>query len=62
MKTACLDISELKRLIIHNKAIMPEAKGLMGIILFKLENKLELDEEERCLLDDMVSYLNINVL
>lgn len=54
------NINELKRLIIHSKSITPQAKGFLGIILFKIENKINLDSEEKSFLDDMISFLQVS--
>lgn len=54
------ELLELKRKIINNKHILPEAKGKLGIILFKLENKFPLDEDESKILDDIILYLQVS--
>jgi hypothetical protein len=53
-------IEDLKKLIIKNRSIMPEVKGTLGIILFKIENKLELDQDEKQLFNEIVTYLNVS--
>jgi methyl coenzyme M reductase subunit C len=53
-------IEDLKKLIIKNRSIMPEVKGTLGIILFKIENKMELDQDEKQLFNEIVRYLNVS--
>ncbi|WP_019156892.1 hypothetical protein [Robertmurraya massiliosenegalensis] len=60
MKVNGFSLSELERLIIHSKDITPQAKGQLGIIIFKLKSKLELDLEEQSFLDDIMSFLRVS--
>lgn len=53
-------LEDLKKLIIKNRSIMPEVKGTLGIILFKIENKMELDQDEKQLFNEIVTYLNVS--
>ncbi|MEQ2529077.1 hypothetical protein WMO40_20595 [Bacillaceae bacterium CLA-AA-H227] len=55
-----LNIEEIQRLIVHSNSITPQAKGRLGIILFKVESKLELDKEEQSFLDEILMYLQVS--
>lgn len=41
-----MELIDFRTKIVHNKFITPSAKGFIGIILFKLENKIPLEENE----------------
>lgn len=55
-----INVTELQKKIVHSKSITPHAKGKLGIILFKIENKFELDNEEQTFLDDILNYLKVS--
>jgi hypothetical protein len=54
-----INIGTFQQMIINNRFMTPAAKGLAGMILFKVEHKLELDTQEEKFLEELHLFLKI---
>lgn len=54
------ELITLRNLALKNKYMTPQAKGAVGIIIFKIENELPLEEDEERFLNELMVFLNIH--
>jgi hypothetical protein len=52
-------IRELQSEIISNRMMLPNAKSMAGMILFKIENNLTLDNKEEKFYEELQLFLKI---
>lgn len=53
-------LSDLKTKLVKCRTMTPAAKGLAGMILFKLENNISLDNTEQKFFDELYVFLQIS--
>ncbi|MFS0783412.1 hypothetical protein [Bacillus sp. 1P06AnD] len=52
------DLQELQSKVISCQTMTPSAKGMAGMILFKVENDLELNQSEKVFANDLILYFD----
>lgn len=57
MNSQMFDTQELERMISKNRMMTPSAKGLAGMILFKIDNDIPLDSKEEQFFEGLQTFL-----
>lgn len=52
-------LESIQHSIIHNKHMVPQAKSMAALILFKKQNDLDTTDDEESYFEEIVSFLSI---